>query len=236
MESHTQPAAWIEVLGWFSLALAFASALVIAYDVFVKRYRQKMAVMNLVYPITALYWGPVAPWFYFAYGRRDSRPIIEREGEQESENLPAWTVTSKAVSHCGAGCTLGDIIGEWIVFAAGLTIAEKALYADFVLDFAFAWLLGIVFQYFSIVPMRPDIGRLRGIWAAIKADTLSIAAFQVGLFLGMWVYQDLIFGPGGLPKTASSYWMMMQAAMVLGFFTAWPVNVWLVRVGWKERM
>ncbi|MGW4345240.1 hypothetical protein ACWEL8_09195 [Streptomyces sp. NPDC004690] len=36
-------------------------------------------------------------------------------------------------------------------------------------------------------------GRAKGVWAAVKADTLSILAFQLGLFLGMWVYQELIF-------------------------------------------
>ncbi|WP_416530192.1 DUF4396 domain-containing protein [Streptomyces coelicoflavus] len=75
----------------------------------------------------------------------------------------------------------------------------------------------------------------KGIWAAVKADTLSIIAFQVGLFLGMWLYQEILFSPG-LPKTTAAYWMMMQLSMILGFFTAWPVNAWLVRVGWKERM
>jgi hypothetical protein len=30
--------------------------------------------------------------------------------------------------------------------------------------------------------------------------------------------------------------MMMQLAMIIGFFTAWPVNSWLVRAGAKEKM
>jgi hypothetical protein len=51
----------------------------------------------------------------------------------------------------------------------------------------------------------------------------------------MWIYQDLIFSPG-LPKTTATYWMLMQISMIIGFFTAWPVNVLLVRIGWKERM
>ena len=29
---------------------------------------------------------------------------------------------------------------------------------------------------------------------------------------------------------------MMQIGMIVGFFTAWPVNAWLIRKGWKERM
>ncbi|MHC3474853.1 DUF4396 domain-containing protein [Streptomyces sp. 7R007] len=234
MEPRTQPAGWLEALGWFSLGIAFLSALVILVDVFARGYRQKMWIMNLVYPITALYWGPVALWFYFARGRRDSMPVIEEAGEPDPEKMPRWNVMAKAISHCGAGCTLGDIGAEWLVYGAGLMIAGKSLYADFPLDFAFAWLLGIVFQYFTIVPMR-DIGKLKGVWAAVKADTLSILAFQVGLFLGMWIYQEVIFSPG-LPKTTAAYWMLMQVSMVLGFFTAWPVNTWLVRVGLKEKM
>ncbi|MGW4345241.1 DUF4396 domain-containing protein [Streptomyces sp. NPDC004690] len=30
--------------------------------------------------------------------------------------------------------------------------------------------------------------------------------------------------------------MTMQLAVILGFFTAMPVNAWLVRIGWKEEM
>ena len=64
--------------------------------------------------------------------------------------------------------------------------------------FARAWALGGVFQYFTIVPMR-NIGKLKGVWAAIKADTLSIVAFQAGLFAGMAIYQELIF-PRDFPR------------------------------------
>ncbi|MCX5040335.1 hypothetical protein ACFWFH_08875 [Streptomyces coelicoflavus] len=70
MERHVQPADWIEVVGWFSLAVAFASALVILADIVLGSQRQKMWIMNVVYPVTALYWGPVALWFYFCDGQR----------------------------------------------------------------------------------------------------------------------------------------------------------------------
>ncbi|MGX4694030.1 DUF4396 domain-containing protein [Streptomyces sp. JNUCC 63] len=174
--------------------------------------------MNVVFPVTALCWGPVALRFCFAHGRRDSVPVIEERGQPDPEKTPGWIVRSKAISHCGAGCTLGEILGEWLVYASGLAIAGKALYADFVLDFVLAWMLGLVFQYFTIVPMR-DVARMRGIRLAIKADTLSILAFQAGLFLGMWIYQGVVFSPG-LPRTTAAYWMLMQVSMVLGFFTA----------------
>ena len=234
MQPHSQPAGWIEAIAWFSLAIAFASALVILFDIFGRGYRQKMWIMNLVYPITALYWGPLAAWFYFKHGKRKSKPMIEQMGPTDPDQMPRWNILSKAVSHCGAGCTLGDIAGEWLVVGLGLTIAGESLLADFPMDFAWAWSLGIVFQYFTIVPMR-DMGKLKGIWAAIKADTLSIVAFQVGLFAGMAIYQRLIWSPP-LDKATATYWMMMQLSMILGFFTAMPVNNWLINKGLKEKM
>jgi hypothetical protein len=222
------------VIGWLSLSLALASAAAILYDVFVRGYRQKMAIMNLVYPITALYWGPVALWFYVRHGRRQSKLKIKELGDPDPDSMPRWITLSKAVSHCGAGCTLGDIAGEWLVAALGLTVAGGSLLADIPMDFVWAWTLGIVFQYFTIVPMR-DIGPLRGVWAAIKADTLSIVAFQAGLFGGMAIYQLVVF-PFPLSKSTATYWMMMQLAMIVGFFTAMPVNELLIRKGLKERM
>jgi hypothetical protein len=32
------------------------------------------------------------------------------------------------------------------------------------------------------------------------------------------------------------YWFLMQIGVIAGFFTAWPVNVWLIRAGIKEAM
>jgi hypothetical protein len=32
------------------------------------------------------------------------------------------------------------------------------------------------------------------------------------------------------------YWFLMQIGMIAGFFTAWPVNAWLIRAGIKEAM
>ena len=32
------------------------------------------------------------------------------------------------------------------------------------------------------------------------------------------------------------YWFQMQIGMVIGYFTSWPVNVWLIKRGWKEKM
>jgi len=245
MEPH-----WLMVVSWIALALGFGSALVIVVDEFLLGHRQHMAVMNLVHPITALYWGPVWLWAYFRTGRKSSHKVmreqamrfggdveeLKRKGEStDPENLRPWHV-GNAVSHCGAGCTLGDIAGEWIVFATGWTIAGATLWPELILDFPLAWTFGIVFQYFTIVPMRENIGRLEGLWLAIRADTLSIVAFQVGLFGWMTIVMLVIWPHHGIRIDSPDFWFQMQIGMILGYFTAWPVNRWLVSNGIKETM
>ncbi len=53
-----------------SLALRFAVAGAIVWDIAVGGYRQPMAVMDWVWPISALYLGILAAWFYVRRGRR----------------------------------------------------------------------------------------------------------------------------------------------------------------------
>jgi hypothetical protein len=70
---------WL-VVGWIALATGFASAAAIAWDVVVRGYRQHMAIMNWVYPITGLYWGPVAVYLYFRRGRQMSHRWARQHG------------------------------------------------------------------------------------------------------------------------------------------------------------
>jgi len=211
---------------WF-LILSGVTVIILAIDVM--RHPQKMTVMNWVWPITGLYFGPFALWSYYSFGRqKGSGNKTDAKKEQ-----PYWQKVWKGVTHCGAGCTLGDIIAEWSVFAAGFTLIGSRLYTDYIFDFLAAYLLGIVFQYFSIAPMR-NISGWPGIWAAIKADTISLTAFEIGLFAFMF-WMSHHFRPR-LEPTTPEYWFLMQIGMIIGFFTSFPANWWLIRRGLKEAM
>ncbi|WNO54736.1 DUF4396 domain-containing protein [Stakelama saccharophila] len=227
--------AWLHTLATISLAIGFACAIYIAIDEV--RHPQKMWIMNLVWPLTALFGSVIWLAFYRSFGRND--------GSQKGEP-PMHIAVAKGASHCGAGCTLGDIVVEWAAFAApaiavffgwhGL-FAEKT-FAVWIPDYIVAFLFGIVFQYFTIAPMR-DLGLGKGIWAAVKADTLSITSWQVGMYGLMAVGQFLWFKPayGGVAEVNTpEFWFLMQLAMFAGFATAYPVNWWLVKAGLKEKM
>ena len=118
---------WFELLAWVALGLGFASALVIVADIVVLGNWQHMAIMDLAFPLTALYLGPIALWAYFARGRRMSRRRMHMHmaGVEEGPRDSLWQV-SLSDSHCGAGCVLGDIVGEWIVWATAWMIGSTA--------------------------------------------------------------------------------------------------------------
>ena len=125
-------------------------------------------------------------------------------------------------------------LAEFIVFVGGLAIAGSTFGAELAGDFALAFLLGIAFQYFAIVPMR-HLSPGRGIVAALQADALSLISFEVGLFAWMALMRFVFFGPN-LHPDSPVYWFMMQIGMVIGFGTSFPVNWWLVKTGVKEAM
>ena len=155
-------------------------------------------------------------------------------------------MVGKGAAHCGSGCTLGDICAEWLAFAFPAiavafgyqTVFSEKMFAVWVLDYIFAYAFGIVFQYFTIAPMR-GLGVWQGILAAIKADTLSLTAWQIGMygfmaFAALWLFRQVI--GVRLEVNTVEFWFMMQIAMLCGFTTAYPVNWWLLRIGVKEKM
>ena len=181
--------------------------------------REQMAVMRFVWPITAWYYGPFAVWAF----------LRNRAARQNRSNSLETFVSA---THCGAGCTLGDIIGEWAVYFAGWTLG-RMLFAQYVVDFSLAYIFGIIFQYYAIAPMR-GLGFREGILAALKADTLALVTFEIGLFGWMAFFQLVLFP--GIQTTNIVYWLMMQIGMIIGFWTSYPMNALLLRLGIKEPM
>jgi hypothetical protein len=269
---------WLTVVARLYLSVCFCCAGIIAYDIAVNRRRQPMGVMNFVFPITALYFGPFALALYWRWGRAAgtamasmsiSRAAVSRaavvsagggvqmRGGQHAyhemagaagpggadEPAPAgerarpwWATMAIEVSHCGSGCTLGDVISEFAIFGLGLTIAGLTLGAEYAGDYIFALAFGIVFQYFAIAPMR-GLGLKDGLTAAAKADFISLTAFEAGLFGWMAVMTFVLFpAPHHLMPSSAAYWLLMQIGMIIGYFTSWPANVWLVNRGIKVPM
>lgn len=215
----------------FSLLTALLCAGVIAVDV--ARHPLSMAVMNVVWPVSALFGSVLVLAFYRHYARQDG--------------LPSKVVSiTKSCLHCGSGCALGDLLAESVVglmpavaiLAGWHWLFTDKLFATWVIDTLFAFAFGIAFQYFAIVPMR-RLGVQEGLKAAAKADTASLAAWQLGMFAVM-AFAQFVFFPAVMGHrvsfTSPLFWWAMQWAMIGGFLTSFPVNAWLIHAKIKERM
>jgi len=220
---------WFSTLAIISLASGAICALVILADILAGR-RQHMWIMNMVWPITTLYSGPIGLWFYLRAGRT-SRHHEHSTAEQPSTD---WKRVALAATHCGSGCTLGDLIVEGSLAFFPLTLFGREIFAAWALDFIAALFFGIVFQYFTIVPMR-HLSPMQGIISAFKADILSLTVWQVGMYGWMALTTFVLFGHE-LEKSGPTFWFMMQIAMLAGFLTSLPVNWWLIRTGIKHPM
>lgn len=78
------------------------------------------------------------------------------------------------------------------------------------------------------------LGFWAGLKAATKAETISLVAFEVGMFAFM-ALNRLVFFPSSPPEPNSVvYWLPMQLAMIVGFVTSYPANWGLLKAGLKE--
>ncbi len=232
-----------------SIALALLSAIGIAIDL--TRRPQPMAIMDIVWPVTALYSGPIGVWAYAAFGRAKPRPA---DGSRPMHPMamsdrgePTSPQVALATTHCGAGCTLGDLVAEALIGAVAVgglacgwhVFRPENVLVSWPLDFVFAFVIGIGFQYYSIKPMHPDMPVSDALLQALKADALSLMSWQIGMYVVMglahfWIFPHLLHLD--LQPASLVFWWVMQIAMLAGFATAYPVNRFLIVHGIKSSM
>ena len=238
---------WLEVVSCFFVLSGFFCAVLIGFDL--DRHRQSMKVMNPVWVLSALWgnWGVL--WAYFAFGREDAAApmrmgpgmdMTETSGGGEQGVRPPGKKRTRAQGialstlHCGAGCTLGDLVGEWFVAFVPVSVAGSLVAGSWILDYALALVFGVGFQYAAIRGME-RISRRAAVGRALKADILSLTAWQVGMYGWMAVVMFVPLLPG-MPRASWTFWFMMQIAMGFGFLCSYPMNALLIRWGIKKPM
>ena len=63
-------------------------------------------------------------------GAHDQHQDQHHEHQHGGER-PIFATVTVAVCHCGAGCVLGDIIGEWLVYGTGAAINGESLWVNY---------------------------------------------------------------------------------------------------------
>ena len=202
---------------------------------------QSMKIMNAVWILTALWGSYLALWAYNKFGK--SVPMKMGEDEMKMDmsmgnmpmEYPYWQSVALSALHCGAGCTLADIIGEWVTNYIPVTVAGSQLIGNWVFDFILALIIGVYFQFYAIREMeRISVGN--ALSRAFKADFFSLLSWQIGMYGWMAIVYFILFVNEPLPKDTWMFWFMMQLAMLVGFFCAYPMNALLIKLGVKKGM
>ncbi len=236
----------LNTLAILSLIAAFLCVLVILFDL--RKRPQTMAIMNVVWSITALYAGPLGLLTYFKIGRADevampmqiqmattnasaSPPAMKMPAPRER---PFWERVVIGTTHCGAGCTVADVIGHWLIFWVPFALFGRVLFGAWTLDYILALIIGVAFQFAALQPMLklPAGETLR---RAFKVDFLSLTAWQIGMY-GWMALVVFVIMKREMPPTEPAFWFMMQLAMLAGFVTVYPVDWWLISKGIKTAM
>lgn len=234
----------LTTISLFFICSGFVIALIIANDLV--QNRQSMKIMNIVWVLTGLWASYLALWAYFKFGMestaKDDCKDMERDMKMSMDDMPMgnmnrphWQSVALSALHCGAGCTLADIIGEWFTYYFPISIGGSMIIGNWVLDFILALIIGIYFQFYAIREME-KISVPAGLGRAFKADFFSLLSWQVGMYGWMAIVYFVIFRDIPLEKDTWAFWFMMQIAMLIGFVCAYPMNALLIRLGVKKGM
>ena len=219
---------WLTVVSWIFVGIAVLCAAALLYDIYGRGYRQRTSIMEAVWPITALYLGPLALWAYNRWGRPRSEKWQKEHGGAPDKSLPAAAATGGTPG--GAASAVGHVLGVPLVVFSGLAIAGEALWAMILVIAVIATLLLFVFEYFfSTVPTR-GLPSGKGLGVALLIALVTVLAFDVGMGGWMLVMHFLLFMP---PLTDVTFLFLMQVGLILGFLTGYPAVLWLLRRGTK---
>ncbi len=155
--------------------------------------------------------------------------------KMEMPSRPKWQSVTLSSLHCGAGCTLADIIGSILLLIIPVSLFGSSLIGGWVFTFILALITGVYFQFVAIKEMS-DLPDSTIIVKALKADFLSLTSWQVGMYC--WMYLLMFHFEYITPDSTLTwkFWFAMQQAMLAGLVLAWPMNYILIKVGIKSGM
>jgi manganese oxidase len=197
---------------WF--VLAAMSVAVVAWDNFVGR-NPEMTVMKWGWVLVTLYMGPIGLALYVL---SDMEP---RPGEHEAFVKPLWKQGVGSTVHCVAGDATGIIVTAAVVTTLGLP-----MWLDLILEYTAGFLVGLfVFQALFMRSMSGSYGR--ALRSTLIPEWLSMNTMAGGMFFVMTL---LMMGRDmrSMNPTEPQFWFVMSMAVIVGFATAYPINLWMV--------
>jgi FtsP/CotA-like multicopper oxidase with cupredoxin domain len=206
------------VYAW--LVLALLSAAYVAYDQF--RHNPEARVMKWGFVLVTLYMGPIGLLLY-VFADKEPAP-----GTHEAFVAPLWKQGVGSTVHCVAGDATGIILAAAITAVLGLP-----MWADLIVEYLTGFLFGLlIFQSLFMRAMMGGTYR-ENVRRSFLPELLSMNLMMTGMapvMTTLMMGRDMRAMWPGEPL----FWFVMSLGVTVGFFVAYPINVWLVAHGMKH--
>lgn len=198
---------------WFVLAIA--STAYVAFDQF--NGNPEPTVMKWGFILVTLYMGPFGLLLYVL---ADKEP---RPGEHERFTFPLWKQGIGSTIHCVAGDATGIILAAAVTALMGLP-----MWIDLIVEYVAGFSFGLFI--FQSLFMKKMMGGTywENVRKSFMPEFISMNAMMAGMAPTMSL---LMMGRDmrAMDPLELVFWGVMSLGVMVGFATAYPFNVWMVK-------
>ena len=215
---------------WY--AIGAVGALWVLYDEY-KLNTPLPAAIKWAFPIIVFFFSVIGIALYLWSARPSD--IGDRQGKEKKQAYKRKVASSTfskvtgSVIHCVGGDGLGIITAMVIARLANFSFWQEYWF-EYAVGFAFGW---FIFQYKAMRMMAPSAGM--ALWMGGRAEFFSMMTVMAGMGLVMGAITPLVVGEQPKPYTWG-FWGFAALGLLVGFIVTYPMNYWLVKIGWKHGM
>ncbi len=201
------------LIAWF--VLAAGSTAYVAYGQFAGN--PEPTVMKWGFILVTLYMGPFGLLLYVL---ADKEP---RPGEHEHFTAPLWKQGVGSTIHCVAGDATGIILAAVVTASLGLP-----MWIDLIVEYVAGFSFGLFI--FQSLFMKKMMGGTywENVRKSFMPEFISMNAMMAGMAPTMTF---LMMGRDmrAMDPLELAFWGVMSVGVMVGFATAYPFNVWMVK-------
>lgn len=188
--------------------------------------------LKVGWPIIIIFFSIIGFLLYLLTCRPKEIANLTDDKKKKVHHIYVNKVFSKvtgSVIHCVAGDGLGIIspmvVGRWV----GLSFWSEFA-AEYITGFLFGWIL---FQYPAMRSMKKS--PKQSLWMGGRAEFFSMITLMTGMLITIKFIQPYIIPISPLPDSYA-FWGVASLALFIGTIVTYPMNWWLVSIGWKHGM
>jgi hypothetical protein len=218
---------------WFAIpwfAVAAACVIFVIYDVNGPNSALN-APLKACWPILIFFFSIIGLGVYFTASRPPDigaySDRMEKMRRFTAFAKPRWRKVVGSAAHCVGGDGLGIMTAMVVARLANFTFWQE-FWFEYAVGFAFGW---FIFQLWAM-KMHGN-GWWSAFWKGGRAEFFSMITVMLGMGLVMrWVTPAVV---GAQPKPGTyAFWTFGALGLLVGFIATYPMNYWLVEIGWKH--